>query len=176
MDLNQTSAFRLVALGGLLVLAAVWAQPAAAQWVWRDAQRQMHSSDLPPPKDIPDRDIISRPSARPAASAPAVTAPVATPAAAAPASSASSPLQAEVEARRAKAEQEAKLKRDEEAKAQAAARSENCRNARRELAALDSGQRMVRLNDKGEREYLDDKARAESTQRARSVISSDCGS
>ena len=36
------------------------------------------------------------------------------------------------------------------------------------------GIRIVRFNAKGEREYLDDKGRAEEAQRARNVIASDC--
>jgi hypothetical protein len=33
---------------------------------------------------------------------------------------------------------------------------------------------MARTNDKGEREILDDKARAEEAQRARKIVASDC--
>jgi hypothetical protein len=33
---------------------------------------------------------------------------------------------------------------------------------------------MARVNDKGEREVLDDKARADEMRRARDVIASDC--
>ena len=39
---------------------------------------------------------------------------------------------------------------------------------------MESGQRMARMNDKGEREILDDKQRAEESRRAREVIASDC--
>lgn len=168
-------ALRRLALGTLLLVGLAWSLPAPAQWIWRDARKQMHSSDLPPPRDIPEQDILQRPAARPSprpvtpASAPA--GPVA---AAGPASAASGGLQAEVQARRQRAEQEEKAKRDAEDRERQAARTENCRNARKELAALDSGQRMVRLNDKGEREYLDDKARADATERARGIIGSDC--
>jgi hypothetical protein len=42
------------------------------------------------------------------------------------------------------------------------------------LRSLDSGMRLARVNDRGEREILDDKQRAEETQRARSVVASDC--
>jgi hypothetical protein len=52
--------------------------------------------------------------------------------------------------------------------------AENCRNARSQIAALESGQRIARINDKGEREVLDDKGRAEEMRRAREVANSDC--
>ena len=53
-------------------------------------------------------------------------------------------------------------------------RQQNCRNARNQLMALDSGQRMARINDKGEREVMDDQMRAESTRQVREVIASEC--
>jgi hypothetical protein len=39
---------------------------------------------------------------------------------------------------------------------------------------MESGQRMARVNEKGEREVLDDRGRAEEMRQARSVIASDC--
>lgn len=166
---------RRLALAALLLLGLGWSLPAPAQWVWRDSNRQMHSSDLPPPRDIPERDILKRPAARPAPSASAPAAAASRPVAAgSPASAASGGLQAEVEARRAKAEKEEKAKQEAEERSRNEQRAENCRNARREIATFESGQRVVRMNDKGEREFLDDKARAEAMQRAREVAGSDC--
>ena len=53
-------------------------------------------------------------------------------------------------------------------------RAENCRRARSHLSAMESGQRIARVNDKGEREVLDDRGRAEEMRQAREVIASDC--
>jgi len=39
---------------------------------------------------------------------------------------------------------------------------------------LDSGIRMARMNDKGEREILDDAARAAELERTQAIIQSDC--
>lgn len=142
---------------------------AQAQWTWRDKDGRINASDRPPPRDVPDKDILTRPAARPAAraaSAPAAPAAAATPAA--------SPGERELQERRkaAEAEQAAKAKAEEEKAT--AQRAENCRRARSQVAALESGQRMARVNDKGEREILDDKARADEMRRAREVVSSDC--
>lgn len=87
---------------------------------------------------------------------------------------ASSPLAREVEARRLKAEQEQAAKAKGEAVHAAEVRAENCKRARGAQAALESGQRMARTNEKGEREVLDDRARAEELGQARSVVASDC--
>ena len=42
------------------------------------------------------------------------------------------------------------------------------------MRSLDSGVRIARTNEKGEREVLSDTARAAETQRTREVIASDC--
>ena len=83
-------------------------------------------------------------------------------------------MEREVQARKKAAEQEqaAKAKADEDKLA--AQRADNCRAARGHLTALESGQRIARTNDKGEREVLDDKGRADETRRAREVVASDC--
>lgn len=170
----------------LLVVAAamslaLFTGHADAQWKWRDGNGRITVSDLPPPRAIPERDILQRPT-------PVAAAPVAVPAAEAGAASAPSGTQAaasapgaqaprtdpQLEARRRAAEQQ-EAARQREAEAQLAAqRADNCRAARSQLATLQSGQRMVRMNDKGEREFLDDAQRAVETQRARTVIASDC--
>ncbi len=162
----------LAALLGLALLAGA----AQAQWTWRDKDGRVTASDLPPPRDIADKDILSRPAPRTVARSPApASAAASVPAgAAANAVAPATPVDRELEARKkaAEAEKAAKLK-NEEAKL-AGQRAENCRRARAQLTALDNGQRMARLNDKGEREVLDEQGRAEESRRAREVIASDC--
>lgn len=146
------------------------ALPADAQWRWRDASGRVTASDMPPPRDIPEKDIIQRPSgaARPAAAA----APAASAVASAPA--AATPVDKDLQAKKKAAEQEQQAKAKAEEQRNAAIRADNCARARSHLATLDSGQRLARVNDKGEREVLDDKARAEEVRRAREIIASDC--
>lgn len=162
------------------LLAGLTSLPAAAQWKWRDASGQITASDRPPPKEVPEKDILSRPTTTPvrrfvpppaeAASAPAAAA-AANPSGNAPGRGS---LEGEVDARRRAAEQEAVAKARAEEQKAAQQRAENCRRARSHLAALESGQRMARVNDKGEREVLDDKGRVEEMRAAREVITSDC--
>ncbi len=153
-------------LASLLVLAAL---PAQAQWKWRDKNGQITASDLPPPRDIAEKDVLQRPdlTARRAAAAPAMAA-----SAAASAPRSASDPQLEARKRAGEQEQQAKAQADDERlKLQ---RAENCRSARSHASALESGQRIARTNDKGEREVLDDKGRADEMRRAREVIASDC--
>ncbi len=155
-----------------LMLASVLAlttQPAQAQWKWRDKNGQITASDLPPPRDIADKDVLQKPDLTVRRSAPA--APVAASAAASAPRAAGDP-QLEARKRAGEQEQQTKVQADEDRlKLQ---RAENCRSARGHATALESGQRIARTNEKGEREVLDDKGRAEEMRRAREVIASDC--
>lgn len=155
-----------------ILMFAVSAPTAHAQWKWRDKTGQINASDRPPPLDIPEKDILARP-------APVPEFRRVLPAAAASAASAAEPLRQpagdrELDARRRAAEQEqaAKTKADEERLG--TQRAENCRRARGHLSALESGQRIARINDKGEREVLDDRGRADEMRQAREVIAADC--
>ena len=156
-----------------LVLALLLAStllPAHAQWKWRDKNGQITASDLPPPREVADKDILQRPdtSARqPAAASPPASAP-------APAAPAAAPADRDLEARKQAAEQDAKARAKADETRLAAQRAENCGRARAHASALESGQRIARVNAQGEREVLDDKGRAEEVQRVRKVIASEC--
>jgi hypothetical protein len=158
-----------------VLLGACLALPAAAQWKWRGKDGQIQYSDLPPPAGTPERDILQRPQAqrRLAAAAEAASA-----ASAASASASGLPavakVEPELEAKRRKAQQEAADKEKAEQARVAAGKAENCTRAKSYLRTLDDGMRVGRIDAKGEREILDDKARAEETQRTRDVIARDC--
>ena len=164
---------RWTALACAAVLGALLAAPAQAQWKWRDKGGQVQYSDLPPPAGIADSDILQRPNGTQQRRAP-VAAP--TPASAASGAPALAPkgTDPELEAKRQKAEQDEAAKKKAEADKLAAARADNCTRAKAQLRTLDSGVRIARANDKGEREFLDDAARAEEAKRARDIMASDC--
>ncbi len=163
---------------GVLLLST----PAAAQWMWRGADGRVNASDRPPPPGVPDKNILRRPAPEarkpPPPAAPAADAASAPGAATAgPARAASAPptaLEREALARKQAAEKDKadKAKADEDRLA--AQRASNCRNARSAVASLESGIRVVRTNEKGEREVLDDRSRADELRRAREAVSSDC--
>lgn len=150
-------------------LAATFTTGAAAQWKWRDKGGQLHISDLPPPSDVQDKDVLQRPdqSQRRLGGSPSAAAP-------ASAASRAHAVDPELEARLKRAEQEklALQKHDEERNA--AAKADNCARARQQLRTIDSGTRLARVNEKGEREFLDDQARAAEAKRARDIIASEC--
>ena len=141
--------------------------PALAQYTWKDSKGQLHASDQPPPRDVPDKDVIRRPGAPRSALA---VAPASTPARPA---AASAPVDPELQQRRARADQEAKAKADAEAQRLAGQRAENCQRARAHLATLDSGVRLVRIGQSGERVVVDDAARAQEAAQARNLVAAD---
>jgi len=134
---------------------------AHAQWAWKDANGRPVYSDQPPPSSVPAARIFKAPRGQMVD---------------APASPQSGPTLAErnaaYEQRRASAAERA-TKEAEEAKA-SAARSTSCENARNNQRALDSGSRIARFNDKGEREFLTDSQRAEESKRNAAMVAEHC--
>ncbi len=144
-----------------------------AQYKWKDNRGQVHVSDMPPPRDIPDKDVLQRPSA----TASRVAATPAAGSASVPSATAlpgKLPVDPELEARRKRADDEAKARSRADEDRLAVQRTENCQRARQQMAVLDNGQRLVRYNDKGERVVLDDAARADEAQAARRAMAQDC--
>ena len=168
----RPSVLRSVLTGAAAVLLLV-ALPAEAQWKWRDKTGHVQYSDLPPPNGTPEQDILARPGAQRRATASAQIMPASAP------PGASSPLaprraepELEAKLKKAEADEQAKIKADEQKLA--AAKADNCSRARVQLQTLDSGVRLARTNEKGEREIIDDKVRADETKRAKDVITADC--
>jgi hypothetical protein len=150
------------------------AQQSPSQWKWRDAQGQLHISDMPPPASVPGSAILERPTDVRRLGRAVPPAPLKAQEGAASAARPAQAVDPELEARRKKAEDEKTTQQKVAQEKDAALRAENCSRARGHLAALNDGMRMTRTNEKGEREVLDDKGRAEEMQRARSVMASDC--
>lgn len=169
---------RLLMLWGVCVLPLA----ASAQWQWVDKDGKKVFSDQAPPTDVPEKNIVRRPgspSARPTfAPAPAEPAAAGSEPARPPASTASAArptgVDKELEEKTRKAEEAEKAKQAAEAQKVAKAKADNCNRARQGKATFDSGMRVARLNAQGEREVMDDKARAAEQQRLQSIIDSDC--
>jgi hypothetical protein len=147
---------------------------AQAQWKWRDANGVMQYTDRPPPAGTPDSQILTRPAAARAPKLVSNTPPASTPEVKANAPTATPKSDPELEAKRKKAEEQKAAERKVEEERQAKVRGENCERARGYERSLQSGQRIVRTNEKGEREVLDDTGRADEMQRTREAIDSNC--
>ena len=167
----------------LIAAVCLVSMAASAQWQWIDQAGRKVFSDRPPPMEVPEKNIVKRPGLRsPAtyanqvAGAPDVAA--ASAGASAPQSAASGPrvsgVDKELAARKKKAEEAEVAKRKEAQENLLIAKVENCARAKQAKATLDSGMRMARINEKGEREILDDAARAAEAKRIQAIIESDC--
>ena len=155
----------LALIVGLIVSTAVLAQ---YQWIDRDGRRVF--SDTPPPADLPQKNLLSQPRAPqaavqhkvPEAAASAASAPVA-----------AAPADAAPDRRKPAQVSDASKTKAGQAAADAT-RADNCRRALGAKAALDSGQRLARINERGEREFIDDTERAAEQRRLREIIDSEC--
>lgn len=168
------SLLRVVALAACATLAC---GSAVAQWLWIDSAGNKVFSDTAPPPGTPDKNILRKPGARAEVKLPEA------PAAAEAAASAPAPkapgkddqLEAKKKLAEKQAEEAAAAKKKAESEQYAKARAENCERAKKAKATLDSGIRIATTNAKGEREFLDDKARAAEVKRAEDLIRTECG-
>ena len=163
----------------LTLIALACALPAAgfSQWQWIDKDGRKVFSDRSPPADIPAKNILRQPGVQgaPVAATEPETADTASqpvkPAASAPKLSGK---EKELEDKRRLAQAAEADKRKAQEEELAKLRADNCVRARRSKTAFDSGVRISRINDKGEREFLDDAARALEAKRLDRIIASDC--
>jgi len=138
----------------------------AAQWLWLDEAGRRVYSDQPPPPAVPAARILRQPGvAAPALWTGSAPAPATTPPAAARATRAASappPVIPGEEALRSVQAENARL------------REAHCARLRDAWVTLESGVRLARMLPNGEREVLDDAARAAERQRLQGLLASDC--
>lgn len=166
-----------------LVLGCVCLLPltASAQWQWIDKNGKKVFSDQAPPPDVPEKNILRRSGTPPPrggfTQAPAeAEPPEAATAKSREAAAAPKPagVDKELEEKTKKAQAEEKAKQAAEAEKNAKVKADNCDRARQGKATFDSGIRVAKVNAKGEREIMDDTARAAEQKRLQSIIESDC--
>lgn len=141
---------------------------ASAQWQWMDKDGRKVFSDRAPPADIPEKNILKRPGSRGSST------PVVAPAAAAPMAAPAAGVDKSLQEKKKQVEdaEAAKRKADEERNARAMA--DTCSRAQQAKSGLDSGARMARTNEKGEREFMDEAARAAEGERLQGIINENC--
>lgn len=154
---------------------------ASAQWQWIDKDGRKVFSDRAPPVDVLDKNIVKRPPGRvpstpaPEAAAANAEAAQATPA---PGAAANAPkvngVDKDLEAKKKQAADADAAKRKADEERVTKAKIENCARAKQAKTTYDSGVRISRTTAAGEREILDDAARAEELKRIQGVIAADC--
>lgn len=153
-------------LGAAVLLALAAAAATAGDiYTWKDKDGRVTYSDNPPPGNIPARTL----GGRNAEAAPGPPENVQGDKARAPTAA-----DQELEFRKRRAEASEQQVKADKAAAEAEDKRKNCERARNQLTALESGQRVARYNDKGEREFLDDAQRAQEIESARKAVDSWC--
>lgn len=171
---GYTAGMKLHPILALAFAALLLPIAASAQWQWLDKDGRKVFSDRAPPPEVPEKNILRRPgsgapggNAASTASAPAATA-------APQPGPQGSGVDKTLAEKKKQADAAEAGKRQQEEERLARARADNCSRARQSKAALDAGQRATRLNDKGEREFLDEAGVAAETQRLQGVIDENC--
>jgi hypothetical protein len=160
----------------LFSLLAGLSATAFAQWQWIDKDGHKVFSDRAPPPDIVDKNILKRPNSRavlPAADADAEQAPAPAPVVV-PGAAKGAGVDKELEARKKQAADAEAAKRKADEDRITKAKVENCARAKQAKASMESGVRISRTNAAGEREFMDDSARAIELKRIQGVIAGDC--
>lgn len=139
----------------LCLVASLQFSPVSAQvYQWKDSSGRTVISDSPPPSSAKGSRTIST----------------------APAAGSAPKAAAEKDMDFRKRQQEAKQKSEDEAKEQTAAagRKENCEQARVELSALESGERLMIRDEKGNKRFMEDAQRQQEMERTRRIIAESC--
>ena len=143
----------------LVLLLTAAAAGSAQTYKWRDAAGGIQYSDTPPPPGATEVQRLRQ-------SGPASTA--------APSAAAQSIAEKEAEFRKRLVEKQEAEAKQAKAAEQEQIRARNCAQAKGQLAALQSGARMVQLNPQGERIPLDDAGRERAEQDAQRAVESWC--
>lgn len=152
--------FRFV-LFALLCLA--W--PAQAQlYKWVDANGRVQYSDRKPPDARQQTQEVKG----------TVSAVGSQPIGAGTASGPKTAAELDKEFQKRRDEQAEAQKKQQQAAVEQKQKSESCDAARRNLAALQSGQRIARYNKNGEQSFLDDAGRAQEIARSQQLVQANC--
>ncbi|HXZ47434.1 MAG TPA: DUF4124 domain-containing protein [Usitatibacter sp.] len=146
---------RAAAWLALVAAAGLWQAAAAAPlYKWVDEKGVTHYSETPPPDGKATRlELPSSPSPAPGTDSPERW------------------KEKDLEFRRQQIEKE---HADERGKANVAKRRELCLRARSQLDILTPGRPVYRVNEQGERVYMDDNARAAETSKWAEVAKASC--
>ncbi len=155
-----------------LLAVAILPVASAQTYKWKDEKGQTVIGDTPPPRSSKAKKSGGDSSATASQS----TAENTNAPAAAAAQPAAPKNAAEKEMEFRKRQQEARENAEKEAKEQAdaAKRKQNCAQAQQALRTLESNQRIATVNEKGERQFLDEEKRQAEMGRARESVAEWC--
>ena len=141
---------------------------AADVYKWKDAEGKVRYSDAPPSGKTP-YELLSGKKAAPARDQ------VSDESAAAANNKSGKPVDKELDARKHKAEADNLQKKEQEKLDQKKIREDNCKTAKANLQNYKQGGRMYKVDENGERQYLDEKDISSSLEKANQEVEQWCG-
>jgi FtsZ-interacting cell division protein ZipA len=142
-----------------LVALLFFALPAQAQlYKWVDANGRVQYSDRKPAEDKRPQEVRNTVSSVGSQTT----------------TGGKTPAELDKEFRERREKQAESQQKQQQASADQKQKSENCDAARRNLAALQSGQRIARFDASGEKTYIDDAGRAQEVERNRRLVEANC--
>ncbi len=142
----------------LLAALILFPLAAAAQmYQWKDAEGRVHYSDRPPTGNIPSR-TLKEPSSLTGD----------------PGNARKGLATQNMDFRKRQGEKDSAEGKAEKEKQDTEEKNRNCEQARTHMRNLDSGQRMVATDDKGQQVVLDDAGRAREKETAQKAIDAWC--
>jgi len=173
MDFKYASKTLILALAG-----GSFALTALAQWQWIDKDGHKVFSDRAPSPDIPQKNILKQPGGKGAVVLSGNETGVEPSSTDIPLVKASAPkisgkdIQLEAKKKQTEEAEDAKKKAEDEKTAKA--KADNCERVKKAATTLQSGVRISLTNSQGEREFMDDSARATEAKRLQGILESDC--
>lgn len=168
----------LYLVAGFVMLTALPSLSQADIYKWKDKDGVTRYSDTPPPSNVKLENIGTKKVVKPTGKEPLSVVTDGQPTAVAPQPvDAQQPPTASAEETAAKIRQqtaEVEKNNKQEKEAQAKLKAENCRAAKANLASYEQGGRIYKMNDKGEREYLDDAGLKQGADKARADAAKFC--
>lgn len=167
--MNMSSAAFVV---GVIVALGMPGVASAQAYKWRDQNGRIVYSDTPPPTNISPGNILKAPTLKQSAPAPAAAATSGGGENAKSSQVSANPqpkttAEREADYKKRKIEEEKKAKEQSEKTAQDDQRKAQCQSLSQQLVMLESGQRMAKVDSKGERYFVDDAERAKDVAKAR---------
>jgi FKBP-type peptidyl-prolyl cis-trans isomerase len=161
-----------------LALTAVSGLSQAEIYKWKDKDGNVRYSDTPPPSNVKQESMSGKKKVQaPTGSAP--LSPVENPATAAvpkvmpkDVEPPKNPEDAAAEQRQRNAEAEKNNKKEKEADAKR--KAENCTSAKANMQTYTQGGRVYKMNEKGEREYMDESGFKAGREKAQQEINENC--
>lgn len=159
------------------VLTSISGLSQAEIYKWKDKDGKVRYSDTPPPSNVKQEAIIGKKKpAEPTGKeplAPVDKAPTA-PVVGTPNTMEPPPNPEDLAAEKRQQNAEAEKKNKQEKEAEAKRKAENCSAAKANLEAYTQGGRVYKMNEKGERQYMDDSDFKAGKEQAQQEINENC--